>query len=665
MKINAINKDYQVISIQTKPVSRPSIGTQPINMEKGVSIYKDRGYNVTFGITARAGERVIGSNVRGLMAKINVKKETLTMLKERVSSAKSQEVIDAEDIISRYEYWEANSSDLWNKAVSAASAARKREKDLQNGWERFWFPNCGQDQYDAVMNSMYYEKRSHYDVGSYKYSEAKKIVDAYKETLRVSEENRAEQIKLMEETIKTMEDQIDLLSVRDAVNEAMNNTGGINDRIAGYDGLKNEIKRTFINPLIENVKAGNNNMHVPPAVMLYGATGCGKTSMLNAIQSQVKGYARVVDISASDNPDFIGYLNRNLKDARRHYLETRDNSKNNIGERTILILNEAEIYLAADPLNTGVSGMFYNQSDLKKLDNYNRYYDCPKNVTTMKSMLDYISKLPENESSPGCAATIFITSNYPHLIHRDLLSRDGEFGKMLSYAVRPAANNDLKEVIKYYFTKMSNLVEDIKYFAKQENCDDLIDSLTKVSDKGKDVLKEKARNKTIENLSIDPELKGFKNINMFIRGNNPSLVRGAYSNARIENIVKRAFVDYLENPAVPFEKYFFERKNQWGVDITPEAYRQFENICDMVENPEKFKQNQLNEIGEELRMLVKNYGNGEISDKELLALKLKVKDMKQRYKELSSQENLSETEKTIKEQYKDFLDSIQDVEFPD
>ncbi len=112
MKINAINKDYQSTFVQTKPVSRPSIGTQPINMEKGVSIYKDCGYNVTFGITARAGERVIGSNVRGLMAKINVKKEALRMLKERVSSVKPQEVIDAEDIINRYKYWEANSSDL-------------------------------------------------------------------------------------------------------------------------------------------------------------------------------------------------------------------------------------------------------------------------------------------------------------------------------------------------------------------------------------------------------------------------------------------------------------------------------------------------------------------------------------------------------------------------
>ena len=127
---------------------------------------------------------------------------------------------------------------------------------------------------------------------------------------------------------------------------------------------------------------------------------------------------------------------------------------------------------------------------------------------------------------------------------------------------------------------------------------------------------------------IDPTLSGFKNIDMFIEGNGPSPKRGAFSNARIETIATTALVNYIENPAVSYEKHFLNAKNAKGMDISPQAYRQFENICDMVENPVKFKQKNFSDISSDVQELIDKYYDGEISKEEISNLKLAIKDIK-------------------------------------
>ena len=659
IKLSQTRKQQNLREKQTMPKAMTKA-------ESSLPSFDSRGMSIAFkavttAATTVANARLVkGANLEKLMTEISVTKAKLEQLLSKKVGEKTDEILKAEETIRKYEYWRDNASRLYVEAVEAAERAKKEEKDKHSGWANFW-NDYPEKAYNKTMQSRYHDVKDKYDVCYSDYTVAKNKVETFNKMKTISEEARQNEIALLRKTLEAQEKNINLVSIRDAVNDAMNNEGSLEDRIAGYDGTKREIKRTFVTPLIENVKAGNNNLRIPPAVMLYGATGCGKTSMLNAIRHQVKGYARVVDISGADEKDFIKKLNDHLMIAKKHYLQTKkDNGR---GERTILLLNEAEIFLATNPEDMGTSGMFFDKSDIRKMEQYNRDQNCNNIVTEFKSCLDYISKLPTAEEPEGCAATIFITSNYPHLIHRDLLSRDGEFGKMLTIPVRPASNNDLKEVMKYYFTKLSNLIEQIKYFAKQENPDSLMDSIAILSDKGKDVLKQKVKDGTIENLSIDPTLSGFKNIDQFIKGNNPSIRRGAYSNARIENIAKKAFVNYMDNPAVPYEKHFLEEKNKRGVDISPAAYRQFENICDMVENPEKFRQSQSKEIGADLRELVEKYNNGELDDVELGGLKLAVKDIKEKYAELKNSKKLSSTEEKIKKQYEEFLDSIEDIDF--
>ena len=258
-----------------------------------------------------------------------------------------------------------------------------------------------------------------------------------------------------------------------------------------------------------------------PSIVAFVILLTVRFSGLGAIKMQSKDYAQIINLGADGIHDFTGELDEILKKARSHYLETLKEKEH--GERTIILLNEAEIYLASNPEEADLSGMFFNRADIKKLEYYNKAHTCQKNINALKNRLDYISKLPEDENSDGCAATLFITTNDPHLIHRDLLSRDGEYGKMLSYAVRPAANNDLKAVLQHYFSKASDVVELIKHAAAVENSDEIIDNIPKLSDKAKAIAKSKIKDKTINNMYIDPDLGQIKNLDRFIKGNNPSL----------------------------------------------------------------------------------------------------------------------------------------------
>ena len=231
----------------------------------------------------------------------------------------------------------------------------------------------------------------------------------------------------------------------------------------------------------------------------------------------------------------------------------------------------------------------------------------------------------------------------------------------MKIAIKPAADEDLKEVMQFYFKKYSDLVETIKMLSTKENYADLINSLPDITNKGKEVLIAKVKDGTIVNMHIDPTCGEFKNFEQFIKGNNPSINRGAYSNARIQNIADKAFAAYLENPAVPYENHFCRIKNEWGVDITSQTYRYFNNVYEMVENPEKFK-NTYASIEESILDMRNAYLDGQLSDDEVKEFKYQVKDIKAKYKELQAKSNLSDLEQKVLKQYEVFLEAIEDLD---
>ena len=628
------------------------IGENLDNLAKNKTLSKQVEKNVTLPAFHSTGRSMVffnkielGSNAQKVMAEITNTKAAIKALEESTGTSKSSDVTEAYQKISNHNWWQSVKDRTYREALEKAEAAQKKE-DKSHMLGTRWFTS-DDGVYSRKMDEYYYDSDYKNNLSSDEVGKHKAIINAYETIANTNETSRLAQIKALKEKLAALEKNLDFSSVRDDINTAMTSTGGIEDRIAGYEDVKDEIKRVFVEPLVSK----NPDVHVPSSVMLYGATGCGKTTFLNAIKSQSKDHAEVVDISTgiTNTGSFETQLETYLEEAKQRYIDTE--------KRTIILLNEAEKFLCMGKEDMGKSGMLLDESDKAKIKKYNEVFKCSNNVTFFKSILDSISKVPigENETT-GKAATIFITSNYPHLVHRDLLSRDGKYGKLMHIAVKPAADNDLKAVMKHYFKKHSDFIEKIKMYSKKDNYADLINSIPGISDKGRATLISKVKDGTIENMHIDPTCSEFPNFDAFIKGNNPSLSKGAYSNARIQNIADKAFFEYLKNPTITYEKHFTNIKNERGQDITPEAYRYFKDIYEMVQNPNKFKEGKTT-ISEDVIQFMKEYQDGLLTEKDMKKFELRKQDIQSRYNELKSKADLTEAEKASIKQYQEFLDA--------
>lgn len=645
MKIYAIKPQFSLRNLNTcSSVSNTSVSyvTNQLNNDESFSLpsFHSLGQSLTF----KGAEP--GSNVKNVLKKIEETKNAIKALEGSSGITKSPEVIEAYQKIADLEYWESTKDKTYEYARDEAEKARVANKR--------WYGSYGVNAYNKKMNELYYSLNNKYTLNRFDEEQYRTIITLYERQVSVDDKSRAAQIQTLKEKLVELEANIDFASLYDEVNKTVNHTGGMEERIAGYADVKDEITRTFVNPLKASMK--DPSVHVPPAVMLYGALGCGKTTFLEAIGEQLKDCVKVVDLSNKLDPDvksFISQLNNHFVAAQKYYRDT--------GKRTIFLINEAEQYFCMKKEDIGDSGMFLNESDLQKLEEYGSTTSTTANVNNFKSTFDYVSKIPTDPDSKGCASTVFITTNYPHLIHRDLLIRDGKYGKMLNIAVKPAADDNLRAVIKHYLKLYSDLLETIKMLSTKSNYADLIKSLPYISNKGKDVLISKVKNGTIVNMHIDPTGSEFRNFDQFIKGNNLSLVRGAYSNARIQNIADKAFAEYLENPTIPFETHFCNVKNRRGVDINSKSYRYFNDIYNMVENPEMFRKD-FSTIKESVQEMVQAYLDGELREDELKKLKLVKKDITEKYENLKAKTEKTSVEKKALEQYEEFLDSINELD---
>ena len=253
-----------------------------------------------------------------------------------------------------------------------------------------------------------------------------------------------------------------------------------------------------------------------------------------------------------------------------------------------------------------------------------------ENITFLKSLLDRISEIPkEGGLQTQSATSLFITTNYPHLIDQDLMRRKGKF---MPIAVHPAKDSNLKAVIQHYFKQNSDLLEQIKLLAPQNNFAEIIRGQIRFSNKAKEVLMEKRNNGTINNMHIDYELSDWPNLERSIRFMNPSDKRGAFSNVEIKEMISTAFERYLENPTQPMYKYFFQVKDETVRDITPLRYSKFKTIYSMVNdkiNGEEVEKETKNFID-----LIRAYQNGELSEDACKALEKRMEHIKEELERL-------------------------------
>ena len=372
--------------------------------------------------------------------------------------------------------------------------------------------------------------------------------------------------------------------VQKTINAMFNKQGNLDDRIAGYEYEKSEIKKMFIDPLVNSKR--DPSVKVPAAVLLHGATGTGKTTFLNGIGVQCSDVAKVVDLSQDvEAEDFLDEVDRQMRDARTRYFE-KDENGNEKRTRTIFLINEAERFLSMTPEEAKI---LYgdNVFDAMDMEYMERYGQSAEYINQFKSLLDTCSEAPSHpDDTAKGALTIFITSNYPHLIHPDLLSRDG---KMPFLAINPAKNKNIEEVIKHYFKKASELTEKIKQMEDPED----IKHVSGLTQKAKDNIRKMIQVGTIGTLEVDWENIPY---DKFAQEFNPSMKKGAFSNDSYRKIADKSINMYFEDPSHNFEYYFISNLDREdgekrlpngtiipsGRDINPQRYKKFVSIYNML-----------------------------------------------------------------------------------
>ncbi len=408
----------------------------------------------------------------------------------------------------------------------------------------------------------------------------------------------------------------------DYVNQTVNQHGSINERIAGYIDVKEQIKKDFVAPLLAS--KDNPNVSLPNAVVLYGATGVGKTEMLKGVEEECKAVAEIVHFPMDTSlDDFRKEMDKLLEQAKNRFDKTK--------KRTILLIDEAEKYMCMSELKANRLATEFEADDFEILNKYGN--NDKDNVDYLKSLLDWISEVPkEGETNKSkSATTLFITTNYPHLIDQDLMRRKGKFTPI---AVHPAKDFNLEAVIKHYFKQNSDLLEQIKMLAPNDNFTEILNGQVKFSEKAKNVLLEKRTNGTINNMHIDYELSDWPDLKRFIKFMNPSDKRGAYSNVEIKDMISKAFDRYLENPTKPMYKYFFDIKNETNRDITPARYSKFRTIYNMV--TDKFDSEGFGQAEKNFTDLINAYQNGELNEEMCTAVEKQMAHIQEELQKLQS-----------------------------
>lgn len=572
----------------------------------------------------------LGEYTSTLIQKINANKQRIETLEDYLNTmVKPARVKDAEEKIRFYNEWHDSIQKAYYE--NKAEAAKKAERDRYI-WGFKWC-SSGQTKYDEAMEP--------YWDGHYKYQEIEENLS----NLRAIINDHYSTMQAKEDTLATLKRERNSLiaelssaSLGDHIRSSMHQNGSINKRIAGYDDVKQKIENDFVAPLMASAK--DDSVKLPNAVVLYGATGVGKTEILRGIEEQCKEVANVVHFPMETTlEDFKKTMVKLLADAKDTY-------QNQNKKRTIILFDEAEKYISMTSNQAKRYGADFEPDDFDILNQFGN--NNAGNVQYMKSLLDWISEKPDGKNMEKSATTLFITTNYPHLIHQDLMKRKGKF---LPIAVKPASGSNLKAVIKHYFKKYSDMLEAIKSHSSDANFRESLNGQIGLTEKAKHVLAEKAEKGTISNMYINSELTDWPNWERFQKFTNPSDSKGAYSNIEIKYMIKDAFERYTENPSKPMYQYFFDVKSETKRDITPKRYEKFKNIHNIVSD--KVEEEVMDETTKTFSELLKDYTNGNTNDEMSKMVEDKMEKIK---KEFSILEEIKKEGGTLsqgeQEQYK-------------
>lgn len=534
----------------------------------------------------------------------------------------------AKNRIAKFNNW--NDTAEYKKAQSTANffgdeAKKKAVGDHGGIWQFFNTDGSSEysDAYSQIMNRHYWNE--HYEVEEIgkNLSSDKKIV----ELADANDTQKKARLQQLEQLIEKTKKLISYQGLQDSINEMLSAKGGVSDRIAGYQKEKDAIATKFTQLLAKS--KDEPATEVPGCVILHGPLGTGKTTMLNGVVEQSKDYAEIADLTGRlEGGGWRRILEQFLNDAKGAYIKTQ--------KRTIFKLDDAEFILSINKTDASTLGIKLNDADNNILDVYGNNAD---KIAYFKALLDNVAKVPSEDknASARSASTFFITTNYPHLIHPDILSREGKATKIY---VGLASDFNLGEVLKFHFKKMNDVTDKIKAFKHNPDYKEAIDGLAGITDKGRENIKKMIENGTIDNLHVDYNNMPYEQL---AKSLNPSKTEGAYHNDDLKEITRNAFLDYLEkNPAEDdYRDSFFKVLINTKRSINPERYQQFSLIEKMLKDVE------INP--NDLEQLLKQKKMGMLSEKKANLLQYHVERIKSGLNSLEEQEkNGSLTEAQLK-----------------
>ncbi len=487
---------------------------------------------------------------------------------EQLEELKSSYTADIDEREEKRQKAQANLDKIkaWNYDAEYEKQAAKTDAEIRRrGLSRFWNPFQCSDIKSRNYNQFLREKSEIDELKARK--EIDETIISYTPLSKKDVDKLVEQIDMAIAQKKQLEQQRIRLDGIDGVQRTLNSMenaqGGLKERIAGYETQKDELKRKFLNPLAESKRIPSTP--VPACVMLHGATGTGKTAIINAIGHEGKEgvFADVVDLSV----EVLGNgLEREIakafKEARTRYQQE--------GKRTIILINEAQRFLAITPEEAKKEyGDLIDEIDLEKL---RQYGNCSKFIEEFKSLLDCCSEIPdEDEKSGRSAVSFFFTTNYPHLMNRDVLR------KINYIAINPAKNDDLQAVVKHYAKICSDTLTQMQKLSELNDFQlSDIDSLsTELSVKARANVKKMIQEGTFNKLKIDYEKIPYENLPADF---NPNRRQGAINNQQFRDSAINAFNKYLEEPESSYYSHLYETLYNLPREISPARYKKFVDI---------------------------------------------------------------------------------------
>jgi len=541
----------------------------------------------------------------------------------------ADEVVQAaKERIAKFEAW--NEDEVKKKAETEATEAGRRARSAHiSGHGGLWqfFHGDGSDQYDnAHWSKMYHlfekpkEEINKIEEGLHS---DKKIVELHES----NEEQKAKRLEEIEKAIITKKKLIDFQSLQDGITTALNAKGGVNEIIAGYHNVKDELKRVLMEPLKKSMS--DPDIELPGCIILYGPTGTGKSTFLEGIKEQCKDFAVEVPLTEHQGKtDFHEIVKKELKKAKERYINT--------GKRTIMTIDDAEQVMSMTKEQARTKGINVDESDETLTEAYGNN---AKFISQYKAMAKLISKTPKEGDHPdsfSSATTFFITTNYPHLIDQDIMSRNEKAYKI---AVGLASDKNLTDVLEFNFDKHRQTLANIKGLKHNTSYREGLDNISGLPDKAKENIKKTIAQGTVDKFDINTEEILNPKLVQFL---NPNSTKGAYGNDQLKDMANEAFLHYLtQNPAESsFFASFRHIIQNTGRSINPSRLERFNTIDRMIVKSNSLDKETTQISEKNINELLEDYNNGLLEEKDKKVLNYRISEIETELKSLINEESL-------------------------